>query len=90
MDLRIKKIINLINEHKPKVIIFNGIGNGKYKTFDFWERIVGDKFEEVTFGRNRYFLKKKQTNFFIIPKLIYAANEVIFNIGKEANKIFTN
>ena len=90
VDLRIKKIINLINEHKPKVIIFNGIGNGKYKTFDFWERIIGDKFEEVTFGRNRYFLKKKQTNFFIIPKLIYAANEVIFNIGKEANKIFTN
>ena len=88
VDLRIKKITNLIKEHKPKVIIFNGIGNGKYKTFDFWERIIDDKFEEVSFGRNRYFFKKKQTNFFIIPKLIHTSNEVIFNVGKEANKVF--
>jgi hypothetical protein len=89
VEFRLKKIIDLIDEHKPKIIIFNGVGMGKYETLIFWEKIINDKFNEITHGKNRYFFKnKKDTNFFIIPKLIYASNEIIYNVGRQANKLF--
>jgi hypothetical protein len=34
------------------------------------------------------FLKKNKLIFLLFPKLIHTSNEVIFNVGKEANKVF--
>ena len=89
VKFRLSKIKSLIDEHSPKIIIFNGIGAGKYETLIFWEKIIDDKFNEITFGKNRYFFKnKKNINLFIIPKLIYASNEIIYNVGRQANQLF--
>ena len=91
VDFRLNKIINLIKNNKPKVIIFNGVGIKPYTTLSYWEMIIQQKPKLIQINNNYFYHNiNNDINYFIVPKLIYTKNEIIFNIGKLVSNLFKN
>ena len=78
-EKRLSKIIELIHKFKPKFIIFNGT-----TALSSWEAIISNKFETVRIGKSYYlYLFQSKINFFVVPKLIYNTNAVIYSIASK-------
>jgi hypothetical protein len=89
VDFRLDKIIKLIEENKPKVIIFNGVGFKPYTTLSYWKKIIQQEPKLVQINSNHFYHNiNNEINYFIVPKLIYTTNEIVFNIGKLVSKLF--
>jgi len=58
---RVRELKRLIEEHKPKIIIFYSIGY-----LEDWTEIIGKKPEEIT--RQMYYTKNSERGFIVIPQ----------------------
>ena len=79
---RLNKILELINKHKPKCIIFSGT-----TALSSWQNIAGNEFKKITIGDNYYYFLKGDINYFVIPKLIYNSNAIINSVADDVRQI---